>query len=372
VRLSGDLAGMKVGVLNMQTEEVEGTGIPSNNFGVVRLRRELPNRSFFGGLLTSRQAVGDLAGEGDHNRVAAVDGQLGLGRYGRLSGFAARSFTPGVDGGEHAYHLQAAYDSERWLFEAEYTELGEGFVPEVGFLQRSAYRKARGLVFRTIRPDFLGFHEIRPHARYTGYWGFDGFYESGFLHLDSHWEWENGYEVHTGLNLTHEGVREAFPIFEDVVVPAGSYAHREAMLVGITDESRWLSLRVEATIGGFFGGDRVALEPTLKARAGEALNAEIGLSRNDIDLPGGSFTTNLLRARLSYSFSPRLYVQSLLQYNDAADVWSTNLRFGWLQAAGTGLFVVLNQADGFGDALDPDPGHQTLIVKYSRLINLLQ
>jgi hypothetical protein len=51
-----------------------------------------------------------------------------------------------------------------------------------------------------------------------------------------------------------------------------------------------------------------------------------------------------VKTRLSDSFSPRLYVQALLQHNDVIDNWSTNLRFGWLHAANTGLFVVRRAA----------------------------
>jgi hypothetical protein len=61
-----------------------------------------------------------------------------------------------------------------------------------------------------------------------------------------------------------------------------------------------------------------------------------------------------------------------MQYNDAADLWSANLRLGWLQSAGTGLFVVFNHTRGFDSLLTPGLDNQTLIVKYSRLFNVLR
>ena len=370
-RVSGDLAGMKVGVLDMQTQQVGAAGIPANNFAVARLKRELPNRSFVGGLFTNRQGMGEYAADVDYNRLVSIDGQLGIGRYGLLSGFAARSFTPGVTEPQHAFRFQAGYDSERWMLQTGYSEIADGFNPELGFLQRTAYRSFNGLVFHRARPDFLGLHELRPHGSYNGYWGLDGWYESGLLHLDNHWEWENGYEVHTGVNVTHEGVREPFAIVDQVTVAAGSYDHVEAQLVAMTDQRKWISLSVRATIGGFFGGERVALSPSLILRAGEAFNSEFGLDRNEADLPDGGFTTTLFRARLSYSFTPRLYVQALLQLNDAAEVRTANLRFGWLHTAGTGLFIVYNLTSGFDDVLIPGVDNQTLVIKYSHLFNVL-
>lgn len=374
-RVSGNIAGTNVGVLNMQTQSV-GDSIQANNFAVVRLRQDLANRSAIGGLVTNRQGTGDLAPADDHNRLVALDGRLGIGRYGLVSGYVSRSFTPDLAEGQqrrqYAYNLGAQYDSEQWLVEFSYTEIAEAFNPEVGFLQRSSYRNPGGVILYRFRPDdFLGFLELRPHVSYRGYWGFDDFQETGFLHIDTHWEWRGGYEIHTGYNLTREGVREAFEIAEDVVVPAGTYDHREALLVGFTDQSRWISLNTRATIGGFFGGDRVSLTSTLRLRAGEALSTEFILQRNDVDLPNGSFVANLYRARVSYSFTPRIFVQSLVQYNEQANLWSANLRFGWLQAANTGLFVVYNQTNDT-DGLSRGVMDRSFIIKYTHLFDVLR
>ena len=66
-----------------------------------------------------------------------------------------------------------------------------------------------------------------PTSRTPGYWKPDGFHESGRVHIDNHWEWRSGWELHTGMNLTHEGVFEPFEIYPGVVVPRGSYdTHR--------------------------------------------------------------------------------------------------------------------------------------------------
>jgi len=110
--------------------------------------------------------------------------------------------------------------------------------------------------------------------------------------------------------------------------------------------------------------------PELSFRIGDVFNTDLGWTRNDIDLPGGEFTTNLITSRVSYSFTPRIYLQSLLQYNDRADLWSSNIRFGWINQANTGLFVVYNDTQGFdlSPLLRPD---RSLTIKFSRLMNLL-
>jgi len=75
----------------------------------------------------------------------------------------------------------------------------------------------------------------------------------------------------------------------------------------------------------------VTVSPQLRLRIGDTFTGEVAWDRNDVDITGGQFVTNLARTRLSYSFSPRLFAQALVQYNDRANAWSNNFRIGWLQ-----------------------------------------
>ena len=62
---------------------------------------------------------------------------------------------------------------------------------------------------------------------------------------------------------------------------------------------------------------------------------------------------------MSYSFSPRVFVQSLIQYNDRADAWTSNFRFGWLQQANTGVFLVYTDSHDLDDrCVRAAHGHQ--------------
>ncbi len=368
-RVSGKAGRVNVGFLNMQTEGIEGIA-PSNNFTVARVSRELPNRSSIGAIFTNRQGTGSLASDSDYNRAFAADGRLGIGTYGLISGFAAKTYTPGMSGDDYAFKLNTGYDSPRWDLAAEYAEVGANFNPEVGFLTRKDYRYTQLRILRRYRPaDFLGILEFRPHASYRGYWDFTGFQQSGFLHIDNHTEWKNGYELHTAVNFTEEGLKEPFEIYPGIIIPQGIYRQTEAMIVFNTNQAAWLSLSSQLQAGGFFGGDRFTWEPSINLRKGEAFNTGFAWSVNDIDLPGGAFQTNLIRLRLAYSFTPRIFIQSLAQYNDRANLWSLNLRFTWIQKANTGLFVVYNEIRDL-HATDLGIPDRSLTIKFSRLFDV--
>jgi hypothetical protein len=371
-RLSGKAGKFNVGLLNMQTDDFKDR-LAGDNFTVARVSRDLPNRSSLGLLFVNRQGVGDLAPDRDYNRTFAVDGKLGIRQDTVVSGFLSGTQTPGAGNDDYAYNIRSRTNVPRFDLELGYQEVGELFNPEVGFLSRRGYRKPDARILTRWRPeDFLSLQEIRPHTSFRAFIGFDGLLESSYWHIDSHWQFRNSAEIHTGVNITEEGVRTPFEIYPGIFVPPGSYEEAEAQLVFMTNQGAPVSLNLQTIIGGFFGGDRVTITPTLRMRAGDTFTTELAYQRNDVDLPWGAFTTNLLRARASYSFDTRRFVQALVQYNDRADLWSVNLRFGWLQAANTGLFVVYTDTRGLYD-LYPTPQRtdRSFVVKFSRMFDLI-
>ena len=169
------------------------------------------------------------------------------------------------------------------------------------------------------------------------------------------------------MNFTYEGVAAPFDIARGVTVPVGDYEHEDAQLVVHTDKSAPLNASLRATIGGLFGGDRVSLNPTLRYRVGDNLSGELSWNHNNVDLPvpGGAFQINVAHLRVSYSFTPKISLQALIQYDDRDHRVATNLRFSVLQSANAGLFVAYNEVDEHG-LREP---RQELILKYSRIID---
>jgi len=373
VRLSGKIgATTNVGLLYMSSDAVEGV-VSQNNYAVARVNQELPNRSSIGLLVVNRDGDGSLLGNGsdDENQTYAVDGHWGIGRNTLVSWWAAQTATPGLDGRDDAFAINGEYNDANWWAVLGFTQVGEDFNPEVGFLARDGYRKYSGRLLRRIRPQHMGkIFELRPHINYRGFWDFDGFQETGFLHVDNHWEFESGMEIHTGVNFTYEGVKEPFEIVDGVFIQPGEYEHTEAQLVYMGDRSAPLNFSLQTWIGGRFGGDRVTLQPTLRYRIGEKFSSEFAYVYNDFDLPvpGGKFTANLGRVRLSYSFSPKMLLQLLAQYNEQQDTVSMNLRFSWLRTANTGLYLVYNEIDERGLGALPN-GHE-IILKYSHMFDV--
>ncbi|MCI5107530.1 MAG: carbohydrate binding family 9 domain-containing protein, partial [Pseudomonadales bacterium] len=306
-RLTGKVGNnTNIGFLQMRTDAVDGVA-PQNDFSVARINQELANRSTIGVMYVERDGDGSLTGNSatDNNKTYAVDGRLGIGQDGLISGWAAQTDTPGVNHDDQAFGIRGSYSTEGWDFAAGFTEVQENFNPEVGFLSRRAYRKYDWRIFRRYRPENLfGLHELRPHVNWYGFYDFEGDLETGYLHVDNHWEWENSWEVHTGVNFTEEGVKEPFEIVDGVTVPVGNYDHAESQLVFQTNQGAPLAFYIQSRIGGFFGGDRVYLSPRVNYRIGERFSTELSWNHSDIELPvaNGDFQVDVAQLRVSYSF----------------------------------------------------------------------
>ncbi len=380
-RLSGKVGGnTNIGLLQMRTESVDGL-ISQNDFSVARLSQELGNRSTVGMMYIERDGDGSAVAAGaggDYNRTMALDGRWGIGDTTLITGWAARTDSPHLQGRDAAGGLQVTYQDEDWNLNGGYSEVRENFNPEVGFLARRAFRKwDAGWRYHYRPQDWWNLHELRPHMNYRGYWGFDGLQETGFLHVDNHWEFESGMEIHTGVNFTLEGVREPFEIVDGVWVPAGTYEHSEAQPVFWTNQAAPLSVNIRGQIGGFFGGDRVSTVSTLRYQLDERFSTEVSWNRSDISLPvaNGDFMVNLARLRVSYSFTPNISLQTLVQYNDRDDLVAANVRFAWLQSANAGLYLVYNEVDEFSGLNMPNSGIERenarqFILKYSRILDI--
>ena len=369
-RVSGKIGQTNVGLLSMFTDEIDSEGgldLVKNNYSVARVNHDFAkSRSSLGGIFVNRNGIGISE---DYNRVFAMDGRLGLGKKAQVTGYLSKSSTPGIDNRDHAFNILGVYNWNGWNLRAGYTEVGENFNPEVGFLLRSAFKKPEFLIFKQWRPKNTGkFLEVRPHISYRGYWNFNNTQETGFLHVDNHWVWESGFEVHTGINFTKETVLEAFPISQ-VTVDPGVYDHQEFQFVLFTNSNNKLAYRTRTVIGGYFGGNRISSNNTTGLRLGDKFNAEANLNYNRLNLPNGSTDVVITGGRLAYSFTPRMFLQSLVQYNNVSRITSVNARFGLLRNANTGLFVVVNiiKDNDFNDRLN----NQNITIKYSHQFDLL-
>ncbi|MEZ4415238.1 MAG: DUF5916 domain-containing protein [Gemmatimonadota bacterium] len=367
-RVSGKVAGLGVGLMQIFTDDVQDL-VQANSFSVARMTRELPSRSRVGALVVQRRATQDGS---DYNRTYGFDGRLGLGDAWTLDGWLGLTDTPGSAGREAAGSMLLTHDSRVWPGRIRFIQVGEAFNPEVGFVDRVGYRHIEVNQERIIRfPNISWLRESNPHFTVRKYWAFDGFLESGYFHFDWELKSEGGGRFGPEINVTQEGLKAPFEIAPDIVIPTGSYQSLTHAWDYGSDPSRPLSFLGKAEFGEFYTGTKYGGNVTFTYRQGETLSSSLLIDYNTIDLPEGTFDTTLLGLRLAYFFTPRVFVQSLMQYSNQAEAWSANVRFAWLSTAGTGLYVVFNDARNSERLFNlGEPITRGLIVKYARQFTL--
>lgn len=363
-RVTGRVGGLTLGLLQIFTDEVAGRQ-SATSYSLARLTRELGTRSRVGVIGVQREA----SGAGNRNRTYGADGRIGIGDAWTFDWWAAMTETPGRSGNDRAFSARADYQTQKWSNSVRYLEVGEDFNPDVGFLNRfGGYRFYDIALMRLVRNERLTWlKQWNPHLNYRAHFDLDGNYQSGQIHVDvTEVEFADGSRYGPELNISHEGLQREFTIAPGVTLPVGDYDWASLAFDFTTNPSAPLSISGRTDVGPFYNGTRSGGSATLTLRRGASLTTSLLVDYQDVELDQGSFTRSLVGFRLGYFFTPRVFVQSLTQFNNQARVWTANVRFGWLNTAGTGLFVVFNdgrEADGFFDWVRSQA--RSFVVKYT-------
>ena len=341
-RVSGKQGRFNIGFLNMQSQSVLGVA-PANNFTVARLVREFGRRSSVGVLAINKSPIGAQASLYHSNQTYGLDANIGVGGHFTWFNYAAQTQTPGLDGNDAAASSSFLYDSDLIRAEGGYTQVGEDFNPEVGFVQRVGYRRPNYGIFVSPRPKNSRFiRRFWPHHHWQGYYRFNGQPESGFRHTDFRVDFVNGSSAGLAFNETFEQLFKPFEIHSGVVLPVGRYPFNNWSAYGNSDQSARLYGDVNYAWGEFYSGHIRTLTLGGGLRSGYRYLLSARYIRNDVELPVGDFATDLASLQFTYSFTPKSYIQSLIQYNSSNHQIGVNLRYALIRLANTGLFIVYN------------------------------
>lgn len=377
-RLSGKLGRWNVGVLDVQTADAHtpnGVPIaPSNNFGVVRMQREI-GRSNVGGLFVNRQASGSLAADEDWNRTYGLDGNWQASTNQRISAFVARTDSPGPIGSDYAARAFYNFTNDLWLVAGGYSQVGESFNPEVGFLPRRGYRRPEMRVFFQPQPKGIPWiRRIAPHMNYNSYYGLDGALQTASAHLHAlEIQPAQGGRFGWYMDYAADNPTRPFVVYsrdgQQVVIPVGEYEWWQQVYEFLHDPSAAVTGTVRYRLGNYYDGDYNALELTAATRVGSRFTASAGWTRQDVDLPGGAFVVNLVPLKATYAFTTLANIQALVQYNGQTAQMSANIRLAVLDRSNTGFYVVYNDRRDRTLTTPQETLGRSLVIKYTKRLD---
>lgn len=382
-RLSGKLGAWNVGVLNIQADDVENrdgvlTG-PANNFSVVRIQREI-GRSSYGAIFVNRQGTGSFSVGDDYNRAYGVDANIQLSQNQRLSAFLARTDTPedrttGPRGSDSSGRVFYNFTNNLWQLSGGFSQVGENFNPEVGFLPRRGYRRPELRAFFQPQPKrWPWIRRIAPHMSYNSFYDFDGNLQSASYHIHPfEIQPRQGGRFGWFVDYNQDAPLTPFTVFNRdgrrVTIPVGEYGWAQHAFEYLHNPSSRVTGTIRARVGDYYDGDFKSVEITSDYRITPQATASAGWTRQHIDLPYGSFVNNLVPIKANYSFTTLINLSALLQYNGQTGQFSSNVRFAWLNRSGTGLFVVFNDRRDLLSSTSLETLGRSFVVKYTRLID---
>lgn len=343
-RTTGRAGGYTIGALNLQQA---GKGAsPSTNFTALRLRRDILANSDVGVMFLNKDEAG-----AHYNRAAGADANVRVFNYLQFGGFVAKTFSPvneaGASGQDVATNTIVSWRDNFWDLRASYLTIGERFNAEMGFVPRTGVDKTELFAGYHWRPRAVKgwLRDVFPHWQFLDFQRRTGGLDSRYVDWHLPITLQDGTFIEGGVNPNTEDIAAAFTVNRrlGIRIEPGRYDFNEYFLLWRTNSSAALSVNGRYSIGDFYDGYRRTYQLGLTTRMNERLTLSATGSVNDIDLPQGAFTTTLVSGRLDFSFSTRMFVNALLQYNTDARQWSSNVRFNLIHHPLSDFFLVYNE-----------------------------
>jgi hypothetical protein len=372
-RLSGSIGSFRLGILSLQTKEIEDDPItaadeslPSNNYGIVRLKRNVFANSDIGVIFVNRQA----AASEDYNRAYGVDGNFRFLQNLTINGYLAKTQTPGLSGNSRTEKLGGQWRDNIFRIQLIYANIQENFNPEVGIKGvpsgRDSARNLRTTFEAHLRPPRNRLiREVNPHHRFYFILDPEGttvYKEGHYAPLDVYFH--NGARVEFSYNPRFERLHRAFTIpgSPGVSIPVGDYEYGFWRVEMESDSSRNLFATLNFETGGFYTGDSSTVNFTGTYRPNYRWSAQATLVNSSVDLPHASYSSRIVRSRINYSFSTRLFLNALIQYNSSRKQITSNIRLDFIHRPLSNLYLVFNESRDVSAAHRHD---RAFTVKYT-------
>ena len=377
-RIYGRAGKWDLGFLDMQTAHIDT--VPSENFGVLRLRRQVFNEySYVGGMYTSRLGI-----DGSYNIAYGLDGIFRLFGDDYLDIKWSQSFE--ADSSNTFASMDPSRVRVSWErrsqegigYDFSYSWSGEQYNPGIGFEMRENYYMYRGELQYGWLPDAeskLYSHKIQLSSM-TFFRVEDGTLESGEYSTGWNFKTKNMLQGNIQINYVLEDVNEEFEFSDNASIPVGSYESWSMQGFFMTPMSGSFYTLGNFEMGQFYDGTRFSLTlmPTWNINSSFALSGMYQFNKLSFKDRDQDYLGHIGQLKLLYMFSTKLSASAYIQYNSAVDAMVSNLRLRYNPREGNDLYIVYNEGTNTylnrEDPVKPRTSSRTLLLKYTYTFSL--
>ncbi|MFQ6113982.1 MAG: DUF5916 domain-containing protein, partial [bacterium] len=365
-RITGKVGNYNVGLLDILTDDEKG--FPKSHFSVVRVSRDVFQRSKIGVMLTNRADIGQ-----SQNLAYGVDANIWLSNVLEFQSFFTQTHTSGTGNADRAWKLGFDFTKDHWGWFASHMLIDENFDPAVGFVLRRDIRRSRFAFRVSPQPNGRLLRRTDIRQSFNHITNKDGRLQDwsyGIVFIN---ELSSGDFIDLGYGHIFERLDHAFDFRPDIQIPIGDYNNHQLNFDFQTSAKRKFTGYAFILWREFYSGDLLNWGGGFGLVPNRHVSLELNYNRNEIDLPQGNLNTDLLEFRLNVAFTTHLFVNTLIQYNSETNEFSTNMRLNFIHSPGSDLFVVFNESRGregenFFDGLPAR--NREIILKLTKFVRI--
>jgi hypothetical protein len=387
-RLTGRIKKWDIGFMDMQTARLwkkyssgkKELFLPSENFGVLRLRRQVINdNSYVGAMITSR--IGD---NGQYNIAYGLDGIFRVFGNDYLDIKWAQTFEDSITNKSFTDPSRILITWERRSekgigYNLGYSLSGIHFNPGIGFEMIDDYTSYLGTIRYGWMPgekSKLYLHSLEERLNLMRY-----IVDGGLMTFSSFTSWsfqtKSQWFGELMVAYSQDKLRDSLELIEDeVYIPPADYEYLTFRTFFSTPGSKPFFVMLRTETGQYYDGIRLSagVEPTWNLsrhfELGGTYNYDyLNFSKRDLVL-----ANHIIGIKALYMYNTKLSVNAFVQYNTAIHEIITNLRLRFNPREGHDLYLVFNEGRNTNlnsEVLKlPVCNSRAFMVKYTYTFNL--
>jgi hypothetical protein len=373
-RITGRIQKWEVGFIDMQTSKFEDN--PAENFGVLRLKRNvLTKNSFIGGMVTSR-----LGMNGMYNVAYGFDGQLRVKGDEYLIFKLAQSLEDEAD--NKLFEMSPTRVLLQWQrrsqvglgYDIQYAYSGENYDPGIGFERKKSFHGPVATILYGWLPDsasFLNYHYLSLSG--YNYWNtVTGLHETTNATLSWYWRAKKLYGGRFDVDwFTEDLIDDLILGNNQASVPPGRYSFANLTASFSTSTANDLSAEFSSTAGSFYDGWRLSFYASPKLKIGTDFDFGLTYYLDYVDFPERvkGFTNHIFGLKELMTLTTKTSLATFVQYNTAINKVIANVRFRYNPREGNDFWIVYDE--GLNTALHrvtpelPVSTGRTILIKYT-------
>ncbi|MBK7625673.1 MAG: carbohydrate binding family 9 domain-containing protein [Bacteroidales bacterium] len=356
-RMTGRVGKWDLGVLDMQTASLKlknEAGIyedilPSENFGVLRFRRQVINENtYIGAMMTSR-----LGADGTYNLGYGLDGIFRLFGNDYLDLKWSQTFENDVKNASFSdpSRIMARWErrSSKGLgYNIGYSQSGLHYNPGIGFEMMNDFASVRGgIKWGWLPEEKAKLYSHSPEYRILYMTYIDDRSLMSMTHTLG-WTFQTKNQWEGSANFMHntEVVRDSLELLEDELsILPGTYNFLSFEGRLTTPMTQPFFIMTTIMGGQFYGGTRLSvnMQPTWNISRHFELGAIYNFDKLDFSGRDLHITNHILGIKTMYMLDTRFSLSAYIQYNTALKGVLTNLRIRYNPKEGNDFFLVFNE-----------------------------